>query len=211
MTRREAVLLIGPTGSGKSPLGDWLQDHGWGSRPAVHFDFGDNLRRAERGEFPLDLISAEDRTFIRQVLKEGAVLEEEKFFLAGNILESFLRERGADEDTVVILNGFPRHEKQAEYVEARFLRVRTLVSIEASAETVLRRLEANSGGDRTHRTDDADVALVRKKLRIFHERTLPLIEWYTAHREAKIVSLVSETDTSAADMAARLKAEMQLK
>ena len=39
-----AVLLLGPTGAGKSPLGDWLEARGLWGRPCHHFDFGANLR-----------------------------------------------------------------------------------------------------------------------------------------------------------------------
>ena len=202
--KREAALLIGPTGSGKSPLGDVLEAEGWDEqRPAIHFDFGENLRRAERGEYPI--VNSEDRVFIRQVLQEGAVLEADTFYLAGQILQSFLERKAVKDSTIIILNGFPRHTKQAEYI-AQFVDVKTLVSIEASAETVLKRLETNSGGDRAARMDDG-LELVQKKLQIFRERTLPLINWYTT--KAKIVSIVSEVDTSAAEMAAQLKAQMR--
>jgi hypothetical protein len=39
-----ALLLLGPTGAGKTPLGDWLEAHGLWGRPCHHFDFGANLR-----------------------------------------------------------------------------------------------------------------------------------------------------------------------
>ncbi|MGE5809376.1 MAG: hypothetical protein ACM32I_09630, partial [Nitrospirota bacterium] len=52
-----------------------------------------------------------------------------------------------------------------------------LVVLDCSVEAVLLRIRENTGGDRTGRADD-DHALVENKLRIFNERTAPLIEHY---------------------------------
>ncbi len=40
----KAILLLGPTGSGKTPLGQALEKKGLAGRRCVHFDFGANLR-----------------------------------------------------------------------------------------------------------------------------------------------------------------------
>jgi adenylate kinase family enzyme len=40
----KAMLLIGPTGAGKTPLGKYLERHGLNGRRCRHFDFGANLR-----------------------------------------------------------------------------------------------------------------------------------------------------------------------
>ena len=45
----KAILLLGPTGSGKSPLGDELEANGLNGRRCLHFDFGRRLRRAAEG------------------------------------------------------------------------------------------------------------------------------------------------------------------
>jgi len=203
----DAILLIGPTGSGKSPLGDALQAGGFVSKSAVHFDFGENLRRAEQGDFPESAITATDRSFLTTVLEQGAVLEREKFYLAGNILKSFLAEKktGNRDCTVVVLNGFPRHTSQAEYLREKCrVRVRLLVVLDSDTATVKHRLQNNTGGDRNNRQDDSSTELLHKKLQIFRERTLPLIEWY--EREGvPVVRLQSEKDTSAQNMMEQLQ------
>jgi adenylate kinase family enzyme len=59
-TAREAILLLGPTGSGKTPLGQVLERRGlWGHR-CSHFDFGDNLREIVARDEPDESIGAED-------------------------------------------------------------------------------------------------------------------------------------------------------
>jgi len=40
MIGSRAILLIGPTGSGKTPLGDWLQAYGFCGHRCHRFDFG---------------------------------------------------------------------------------------------------------------------------------------------------------------------------
>ena len=46
----KAVLLVGPTGCGKSPLGQLLERLGLKGMRCLHFDFGKRLRKinAER-------------------------------------------------------------------------------------------------------------------------------------------------------------------
>ena len=45
MALPHALLLIGPTGSGKTPLGELLERSGLWGRPCRHFDFGERMRR----------------------------------------------------------------------------------------------------------------------------------------------------------------------
>ena len=49
MARPAALLLIGPTGSGKTPLGDLLDREGLWHRRCCHFDFGERMRRIVAG------------------------------------------------------------------------------------------------------------------------------------------------------------------
>lgn len=42
--RYAAMVLLGPTGSGKTPLGHVFAARGFLNRRCAHFDFGENLR-----------------------------------------------------------------------------------------------------------------------------------------------------------------------
>jgi len=179
-TRHRAVVLLGPTGAGKSPLGDRIEDRGlWGAR-CLHFDFGANLREVVARDSPDALIAREDIEFLREVLRTGALLEDEQFALAARILRSLLVRRAAASDTVVVLNGLPRHVGQARDLQT-IVEVRLVVHLACSAEDVLRRIESDVGGDRAGRIDD-DLEAVRRKLALFDERTAPLLEHYRARR-----------------------------
>lgn len=176
--RRPAVLLLGPTGAGKTPLGELMEKRGlWGTR-CLHFDFGANLRRIVARNRPDRWIGREELDFLKGVLQSGALLENEHFSIAERVLHSFLAEREADAQTLIVLNGLPRHVGQADAVD-RFLEVRMVVALRCSPDTVLARLRSNIGGDRTGREDD-DLPSVWSKLALFDSRTALLLDHYRA-------------------------------
>ena len=86
MTRHRAILLIGPTGSGKTPLGDLLELRGLWQRPCYHFDFGRSLRRAADGRQASGVLTAAQVEFVRDVLQAGRLLEDEDFGIAEAVL-----------------------------------------------------------------------------------------------------------------------------
>eukprot|EP00906_Rhabdomonas_costata_P021545 RCo031267 len=161
---QQAMLLLGPTGVGKSPLGEYLEDHGLSGRRCFHFDFGANLRAvASSGAVPsgkegapLDGAScpadvsftAAEVDFIRDVLKKGLLLENETFGLAAKLLRQFVSRHGMTPEDLLVLNGLPRHAGQARDLrEIALVQVNLVVHLRCTAETVLARLAANSGED----------------------------------------------------------------
>ena len=173
-----AVLLLGPTGSGKTPLGDLIGGRGLWDCRFVHFDFGENLRRIVQRNRPDDLIGQAELDFLRGVLQSGALLENEHFHIAEAVLRSFLSEWNPHGPAHVLLNGLPRHVDQANDVDG-IVRVESVVSLHCSSHIVLERIRANSGGDRAGRVDD-DLESVRNKLALFAARTAPLLDHYRA-------------------------------
>jgi adenylate kinase family enzyme len=65
MTIPKAILLLGPTGSGKTPLGQVLEERGLWGHTCMHFDFGANLREIVACNKPDGPIGAEDITLLR--------------------------------------------------------------------------------------------------------------------------------------------------
>ncbi len=175
-THHEALVLLGPTGSGKTPLGRMFHERGLHGRPCVHFDFGENLRTVVAQGTPDATVSRQDITFLRDVLATGALLEDEDFPIAQRLLKSFLNRSAGDPHTLVILNGLPRHIGQATGIEA-LLDVRNVVRLDCQPRIVFARIAANSGGDRSSRADD-DLPAIERKLAIFADRTSPLVEHY---------------------------------
>jgi len=175
-TRHRALLLLGPTASGKTPLGKLIEERGLWDFRWVHFDFGAQMRRIAAGESLGESFGREEVELIGRLLETGGLLENEHFPLAERILRSFLAERVANQDTCVVLNGLPRHVDQAKAIEA-IVEIRTVISLRCTRETVLQRVFSNAGGDRAERFDD-NPELVVAKLETFHERTTPMVNHY---------------------------------
>ena len=196
MSRPQAILLLGPTASGKTPLGEMLQARGLGTGRCRHFDFGDRLRRIASGQLNVDELDGDDRAFITKVLDHGALLEDEHFGVAEKILRAFLAEQNARPYDQVVLNGLPRHVGQADDVD-RIVTVRLVIELSCSAKTVRRRLAIDAGGDRAGRIDDAP-ASVCKKLELYTRRTEGLLDHYRS-LGAAVISLTVGPETTAQD------------
>jgi adenylate kinase family enzyme len=192
-----ALLLLGPTGSGKTPLGQMLAQRGLAGRRCVHFDFGEDMRRAVARAQPDAILAREDLRLLREVLSSGALLEDKDFPIADRLLRSFLTRQNVNHTTLVVLNGLPRHLGQAKGIETT-VDVRTVVHLNCSPDTVLARIAANTGGDRTTRTDD-DLTAVQRKLGIFTRRTAPLVEHYR-RRGAAMVTIDVAPEMTAEEM-----------
>ena len=173
-----SILLLGPTGAGKSPLGDQIEKKGLRGKRCFHFDFGHELRCIAELDLPPEGFRKKDLLFIRDVLVKGLLLESEHFHIARKIVHYFLIRNDFRGEDVLILNGLPRHTDQAKDM-AGIVEVRSLVVLECGPEEVYSRIEKNTGTDRTGRIDDG-IAMIRKKLDIFNARTAPLFEHYSS-------------------------------
>ncbi|MDD4870708.1 MAG: nucleoside monophosphate kinase [Kiritimatiellae bacterium] len=193
---QSAILLIGPTGSGKTPLGDYLEKHGFFGIRCVHFDFGANLRGIARKRIRPLCLSASDFDIIKQLIKSGGLLVERDLHIAKCILEEFIRFNKIKGNDILVLNGLPRHEGQAVAVGA-IVDIKLVVSLCCKAGMVLARIRKNSGGDREGRIDDSKT-LIAHKMRIFRTRTLRLVDYYRG-KGVKVISInVTEGSTPAA-------------
>lgn len=199
--RHRAILLLGPTGSGKTPLGQLLEARGLPGIECVHFDFGANLREIVARNRPDEIVSAADIEFLRRVLLSGALLEDRQFPLAQRLFGSFLARRRAEPQTWVVLNGLPRHTGQALAIDA-ILDVRLVVCLECSDEIVLGRLASNVGGDRNGRSDDSQER-ARDRIALFRQRTAPLVDHYR-RRGVRVETLSVTATTTPEDMLRRL-------
>ncbi len=171
-----ALLLLGPTGAGKTPLGEALEKSGVHGCRAIHFDFGTHLRRAVIHPADYPLLTADDVAVIDAKLRGNALLEDNEFPIAEKIMASFIATRHLGRGEYIILNGLPRHVGQAEAVES-MVNVEEVIYLECSTSVVQHRIATDAGGDRALRIDDS-VQEIAKKLKIFHDRTKPLLDFY---------------------------------
>jgi len=199
-----ALLLIGPTGVGKTPLGECAEQHGYSGKRCTHFDFGAALRGVDASGVPVGTLTADDVTFIHKVLTEGALLENDTFYIASELLRAHIEAAGLAEEDYVLLNGLPRHVDQARDVDA-IVSVRRVLHLHCSPKVVHARIRQNSGGDRSERTDDAPEAVVRK-LAIFEARTRPLVDHYRA-LGIPVIDVEITTDSNPATIWQQFEAE----
>lgn len=189
------MLLIGPTGVGKTPFGSCLEQNGFRGRRCLHFDFGHELRTVAQQEIAPEGFSLREHLFIREVLEKGLLLENEHFPIAEKVIDAFLLKNGFGRDDILVLNGLPRHRDQARDID-RKVDITGLIVLECTAEDIFERIRCNTGGDRLGRSDDG-VEMVRKKLEIFHTRTAPLVSHYS--KAGKVVFRVTVASFSTAE------------
>lgn len=199
-----ALLLVGPTGSGKTPLGEEIERRGFRGRRFVHFDFGARLRAqaglpdAASGLEPAELAA------IRTSLATGALFEAGDLPLILKILSRFAAERLRAPGDGLALNGLPRHRSQAEALSG-LIAVGAVVSLEADPAALIERLRLDPGRDRAGRADD-DPASVGRRLEIFRQRTAPLVGYYR-ERGAEVLTVPVGPATTAAEMYSVLTGE----
>jgi len=196
----DAILLLGPTGVGKSPLGDYMARHGLLRRTCRHLDFGSELRGAITRPLSAFYDTAE-LDFIHSVLERGLLLENEHFSLAEKIICRYLDRIGFVDNDVLVLNGIPRHTGQA-FDIAVIATIHAIIVLDCSADDVVCRIRDNRGGDRTDRVDD-DREMIVKKLSIFRERTAPLINYY-AQQGCCVYRLTVSSDMTPSDTYSKL-------
>jgi adenylate kinase len=171
-----SLLLLGPTGSGKTPLGAEIERRGLGGRPCVHLDFGANLRAIAADPRASGRLSTAEVEAVRVSLATGALFEDRDMPMIVKIVEAFAEDGRLGFGTLLVLNGLPRHAKQAEGL-AGVVDVRSVVRLEASAAVILERMRLDPGGDRAARPDGSFEA-VERRLIDFRKRTLPLVDHY---------------------------------
>ncbi len=183
---RPSLLIVGPTGSGKTPLGDELERRGFLGRRCVHFDFGANLRAIAAAPARASFLTAPEIESVRTSLATGALFEDKDTPMIVKILVRFTAARDMTPDSLLVLNGLPRHRRQAEDL-AGVVAVERVIQLEASAAVIGERIRLDPGGDRAARADDG-LEAVEKRLAVFRGWTVPLVSYYR-ERMALIVEI----------------------
>jgi adenylate kinase len=157
------ILLLGPQGAGKGTQGKLIAaEYG-----IPHIATGDMLRQAIAA-------GAELGRQIKPIYDSGGLVPDD-------LMIELIRERLSQEDARegFVLDGFPRTMAQAEALEEMLREIARDLDVvfefqildEVGRERMLRRA-AEEG-----RTDDTPEA-IDERLRLYHEETEPLIEYY---------------------------------
>lgn len=180
------IILLGPPGAGKGTQAQFLLE----SFQIPQISTGDMLRAAAKAGTPLGLRA-------KKIMEEGRLVSDD-------IMIALVQERVAQVDcrNGFLLDGFPRTLAQAEALTNSGLKIDAVIELRADYEEVIRRIS----GRRTHpqsgrtyhlinhppkragfddetgepliqRPDDEE-ATVRKRLKVYEEQTLPLVDYY---------------------------------
>ena len=184
------ILLLGSPGAGKGTLAAEIER----KYPVAHISTGDIFRENVKNDTPLGL---EARAFL-----DSGKLVPDDIVIA--MVEDRLREPDCEKG--FILDGFPRTVFQAEalerILEELHLKLDGVVLLDIDGETVVRRLSGRRlcrncgaiynlffkpsskgelcekcGGEIYQREDDRE-DVVRSRLKVFYDQTVPLIEYY---------------------------------
>jgi len=162
------------------------------------------MRAVASDEIVVPSLAGEDLAIIKDALATGVLLEDHQFHIAATILRGFIESECTAQGVFIVLNGLPRHLGQARDVD-EIVSIEGVISLVCSPRVVHDRIEYNSGGDRSERTDDS-LPEIAKKLEIFKERTIPLLDHYR-HKGIRIHEVSVENDSGPEDIVGQLEKE----
>ena len=177
------LVLLGAPGAGKGTQAVFLKDkHG-----LVHISTGDILRQNVKEETPLGLEA-------KKYMDAGQLVPDE---VVMNMMKAKLESLGNAKG--FMLDGFPRTVKQAEFLET-ITDLDAVIMFTVSDDDIVKRLMNRAvcrscgtitnwehdkcpscGGELYRRADDNEET-IRSRLKVFHEQTEALIEFYRAKK-----------------------------
>ncbi len=181
------VILLGAPGAGKGTQAQFISE----AFNIPQISTGDMLRAAVKAQTPLGIAA-------KKVMDEGGLVSDE-------IIIGLVKERLEQKDCTAgcLFDGFPRTIAQAEALRTEGIRIDSIVEIDVPDEEIIRRMSGRrvhpasgrtyhihfnppavagkddvTGDDLVQREDDAEET-VRKRLKVYHDQTEPLIGYYS--------------------------------
>lgn len=201
------LILLGPPGAGKGTQAQFICD----TLGIPQISTGDMLRAAVAAKSELGLQ-------VKQVMDEGGLVSDE-------IIIALVKERIGQDDCAggFLFDGFPRTIVQAEALIDASIDLDCVVEIQVPDEEIVSRLagrrvhpgsgrvyhlkfnppavegkDDETGEDLIQRDDDTE-ATVRDRLAVYHRQTHPLVEFYTARAEQKILRYIGVSGVGSVD------------
>ena len=157
------IVLLGAPGSGKGTQAALMEER----LGMPHISTGVLLRNAAKRGTALGLQA-------KSIIDQGELVPD-------NIMSDMIEERLGREDVAngFILDGYPRNLAQAQSLDEMLGRLGQpadiAIQIDVDPEQIIRRLAGRA--EQESRADDSE-DIVRNRMRIYHEKTAPVIDYY---------------------------------
>ncbi len=182
------IILLGSPGSGKGTQAQFITE----KYAIPQISTGDMLRAAVRAGTPLGIEA-------KKVMDAGQLVSDD-------IILGLIKERITADDCKngFLLDGFPRTIVQAEGLKAMGVEIDTVIEIDVPDENIVTRMAGrrvhlasgrsyhvqfnppkvenidNETGEALIQREDDKEETVRNRLRVYHEQTKPLVDYYSA-------------------------------
>jgi adenylate kinase len=158
------LILFGPPGSGKGTQAENLKK----KYNLVHISTGDLLRQEIKEQTALGMKA-------RNLMDQGLLVPDDIMIeMISNKLDANKQANG------IIFDGFPRTIPQAEALDKLLAEKNMAVSkclfLHVSEEELVKRLLLR--GQSSDRADDRDENIIRNRVKVYEEQTLPVAEYY---------------------------------
>jgi len=181
------VILLGAPGAGKGTQAQYISE----AFSIPQISTGDILRAAVKAASPLGIAA-------KKVMDEGGLVPDD-------IIIELVKERIEKQDCTkgCLFDGFPRTIAQAEALKTEGIHIDNIIEIDVPDEEIIKRMSGRrvhpasgrtyhvvfnppavpdkddiTGEDLVQRDDDSEET-VRKRLKIYHDQTEPLIDYYS--------------------------------
>ena len=159
------LVLFGPPGAGKGTQADFLIE----KFKLIHLSTGDLLRSQIAAETALGL--------------EAKSYMDDGFLVPDSIVISMIKSKLQENKDAkgFIFDGFPRTVEQAKALDdllnGNGTPVSGMLCLEVDKQELVNRLL--SRGKTSGRPDDQDVSIIENRIQVYHEKTMPLMDYYT--------------------------------
>lgn len=158
------LVLFGPPGSGKGTQAETLK----AKYNLVHISTGDLLRQEIKDQTALGIEA-------KKLMDQGLLVPDAIMI---GMIDSKLEANKATAG--IIFDGFPRTIPQAEALDNLLAGKNTKISaclfLQVSEEELVKRLLLR--GETSARADDRDENIIRNRVKVYREQTLPVAEYY---------------------------------
>jgi adenylate kinase len=174
------LVIFGPPGSGKGTQSDRIIE----KCGLVHLSTGD-LLRAEKNS------GSELGKTIMNLIDKGELVSDE---MVGQLVRTFVLNNS--QANGFIFDGFPRTVKQAAWLDKLLAELNTGVTVMLSLNVedgeLKNRLLAR--GCVSGRADDQDVAIIENRIKVYHQQTMPVMDFYRKQKKYTEVDGVGSFD-----------------